>query len=87
MNFNLSRNVETLVFTPMPISQVTILKCKISINMFGTICLNKYLLIDGHNIIYSNLWQVTKLYYDLKLVGELPLIIMTIENINMLDEN
>ena len=49
--------------------------------------MNKYLLIDGQNIIYSNLWQVTKLYYDLKLVGELPLIIMTIENINMLDEN
>ena len=43
--------------------------------------------MDGQNIVCFNLWQVTKLYYDLKLAGKLPLIIMTIEDINMLDKN
>ena len=49
--------------------------------------MTKNLLMDGQNIVCFNLWQVTKLYYDLKLAGELPLIIMTIEDINMLDKN
>lgn len=31
--------------------------------------MTKYLLMDGQNTMYSSLRQVTKLYYDLKLVG------------------
>lgn len=51
--------------------------------------MTKYLLMNGQNVICSSLKQVTKLYYQLKVGGELHLITMIIENhdIIILNEN